>query len=133
MSASRPEPRASRPGDWWSRVPWQRPLRRSARLSSKPNTNAPGNPRRSRRRNPMLSSADYLAALPGVKFPVCGRLTRSVGLLLESTGPDLPVGALVKVRDRSADLICQVVGFQDERLQMLAIEETRQVAPGSLV
>ena len=47
----------------------------------------------------MLSNADYLAALPEVNFPVCGRLTRSVGLLLESTGPDLPVGALVKVRD----------------------------------
>src|SRR5579862_7314041 len=82
---------------------------------------------------PMLSSADYLAALPEVKFPICGRLTRSVGLLLESTGPDLPVGALVKVRDRGQDLVCQVVGFQDQRLQMLAIEETRQLAPGSLV
>ncbi len=81
----------------------------------------------------MLSSAEYIAGLPEVNFPVCGRLTRSVGLLLESTGPDLPVGALVKVRDRGADLVCQVVGFQDERLQMLAIDETRQVAPASLV
>ena len=81
----------------------------------------------------MLTNAEYLAALPELKFPVCGRLTRSVGLLLESTGPDLPVGALVKVRDRDADLVCQVVGFQDNRLQMLAIEETRQLAPASLV
>ena len=81
----------------------------------------------------MLTNADYLAALPELKFPVCGRLTRSVGLLLESTGPDLPVGALVKVRDRGTDLVCQVVGFQDNRLQMLAIEETRQLAPASLV
>jgi len=81
----------------------------------------------------MLSNAEYLAALPEVKFPICGRLTRSVGLLLESTGPDLAVGALVKVRDREADLVCQVVGFKDQRLQMLAIEETRQLAPGSLV
>ena len=81
----------------------------------------------------MLTNADYIAALPEVNFPVCGRLTRSVGLLLESTGPDLPVGALVKVRDRDADLVCQVVGFRDERLQMLAIEETRQLAPASLV
>ena len=81
----------------------------------------------------MLSNAEYIAALPEVNSPVCGRLTRSVGLLLESTGPDLPVGALVKVRDRGADLVCQVVGFQDGRLQMLAIDETRQLAPGSLV
>jgi len=82
----------------------------------------------------VLSNAEYIAALPDeVRFPICGRLTRSVGLLLESTGPDLPVGALVKVRDRGADLVCQVVGFHDERLQMLAIEETRQLAPASLV
>jgi flagellum-specific ATP synthase len=81
----------------------------------------------------LLSNSEYLAALPEVSFPVCGRLTRSVGLLLESTGPDLPVGALVRVRDRGADLVCQVVGFQNERLQMLAIEETRQLAPASLV
>jgi len=81
----------------------------------------------------MLSNAEYIAALPEVNSPVCGRLTRSVGLLLESTGPDLPVGALVKVRDRGADLVCQVVGFQDGRLQMLAIDETRQLAPASLV
>ncbi len=81
----------------------------------------------------MLTNAEYIAALPEVGFPVCGRLTRSVGLLLEATGPDLPVGALVKVRDRGTDLVCQVVGFQDQRLQMLALDETRQLAPASLV
>ena len=53
--------------------------------------------------------------------------------MLESTGPELPVGALVKVRDRGTDLVCQVVGFQDQRLQMLALDETRQLAPASLV
>ena len=63
----------------------------------------------------MLSNAEYIAALPQVSFPVCGRLTRSVGLLLESTGPDLPVGALVRVRDRDTDVVCQVVGFRDQR------------------
>jgi flagellum-specific ATP synthase len=81
----------------------------------------------------MLPTADYLAAIPRISFPVCGRLTRSVGLLLESTGPDLPVGALVKVSDRKSDVVCEVVGFRDERLLMLAIEETRQLAPDSLV
>ena len=81
----------------------------------------------------MLPSSDYLAAIPEIAFPACGRLTRSVGLLLESTGPDLPVGALVKVRDRKSEVVCEVVGFRDERLLMLAIEETRQLAPESLV
>src|SRR5580658_6378851 len=81
----------------------------------------------------MLPSSDYIAAIPTINFAACGRLTRSVGLLLESTGPDLPVGALVKVSDRKSDVVCEVVGFRDERLLMLAIEETRQLAPDSLV
>jgi len=81
----------------------------------------------------MFSKREYIASLPEVSFPVCGRLTRSVGLLLEATGPDLPVGALVRVRDRGNDLVCQVVGFQDERLQMLPIEESRKLRPASLV
>ncbi len=81
----------------------------------------------------MLPTIDYLAAIPTISFPVCGRLTRSVGLLLESTGPDLPVGALVKISDRKSEVVCEVVGFRDERLLMLAIEETRQLAPESRV
>jgi flagellum-specific ATP synthase len=81
----------------------------------------------------MLPTSNYIAAIPQINFPVCGRLTRSVGLLLESTGPDLPVGALVKVSDRKSSVVCEVVGFRDERLLMLAIEETRRLAPESLV
>jgi flagellum-specific ATP synthase len=81
----------------------------------------------------MLPTSDYIAAIPAINFPACGRLTRSVGLLLESTGPDLPVGALVKVSDRKSSVVCEVVGFRDERLLMLAIEETRRLAPESLV
>jgi flagellum-specific ATP synthase len=81
----------------------------------------------------MLPSSDYIAAIPTINFAACGRLTRSVGLLLESTGPDLPVGALVKVSDRKSSVVCEVVGFRDERLLMLAIEETRRLAPESLV
>lgn len=81
----------------------------------------------------MIEAAEYLAAIPELSFPACGRLTRSVGLLLEATGPDLPVGALVTVKDREATVVCEVVGFQDDRLLMLAIDETRQLAPDSLV
>jgi len=81
----------------------------------------------------MIESQEYIAAIPEVRFPACGRLMRSVGLLHESTGPDLPRGALVTVRDGSARVVCEVVGFQDDRLLLLAIDETRQLAPASLV
>jgi FliI/YscN family ATPase len=60
-------------------------------------------------------------------------LTRSVGLLLEATGPDLPVGSMIVIKDRGAEVLGEVVGFQDGRLQLLAIDEARQLAAGSLV
>jgi flagellum-specific ATP synthase len=81
----------------------------------------------------VIESSQYLAALPEIRFQACGTLTRSVGLLLEATGPDLPLGSLVIVKDRSAQTVCEVVGFQDKRLLLLAIDRTRQLAPGSLV
>ena len=81
----------------------------------------------------MIDCTEYVAALPDLSAPACGRLTRSVGLLLEATGPDLPVGAMVTVRDGATRVLCEVVGFNDDRVQLLAIEENRQLAAGSLV
>jgi flagellum-specific ATP synthase len=80
-----------------------------------------------------LNAWEYVRALPQVCFELSGRLVRSVGLLLEATGPDLPVGALVTVTDRTAQAVCEVVGFNDSRLLLLAIDDARQLAPGSRV
>ncbi len=81
----------------------------------------------------MIKADDYIRALPELAAPLCGRLTRSVGLLLEATGPDLPVGAMVTVNDNGSRIICEVVGFQDDRLQLLAIDDARRLAAGALV
>lgn len=81
----------------------------------------------------MMDVSPYIAAIPELKPVPCGTLTRSVGLLLEATGPELPVGALVAVKDRGSAAVCEVVGFRDDRLLLLAIDEPRQVSPGSLV
>lgn len=81
----------------------------------------------------MIDSSEYIAALQEIRFQACGTLTRSVGLLLEATGPDLPLGSLVMVKDRGTRAVCEVVGFQDDRLLLLAIDQTRQLTPGSLV
>ncbi|MBV8361599.1 MAG: hypothetical protein JO189_27240, partial [Deltaproteobacteria bacterium] len=80
-----------------------------------------------------LDAREYVRALPDACFELSGRLVRSVGLLLEATGPDLPVGELVTVKDRSTQVVCEVVGFNDSRLLLLAIDEARHLAPGSLV
>jgi flagellum-specific ATP synthase len=82
-----------------------------------------------------LNSRRYIDALPKLLLEVSGSLKRSVGLVLEASGPDLPVGALVRVQDRSrsTQVVCEVVGFQDGSLLLLAIDEAHQLAPGSLV
>lgn len=81
----------------------------------------------------MMESARYLAALPEPHFLPKGRLIRSVGMLLESTGPALPVGALAVVEDGNGGVICEVVGFRDDRLLLLAIDKFQHLAPRSPV
>jgi flagellum-specific ATP synthase len=80
-----------------------------------------------------LDAREYVKALPELCFELSGRLTRSVGLLLEASGPDLPVGAMVMVKDRTTNVMCEVVGFHNDRLLLLAIDEARRLGPGSLV
>ncbi len=80
-----------------------------------------------------MQIADYVSAIPEVAFPPNGRLTRSVGLLLEATGPHLPVGALAMVKDRGTQVVCEVVGFHNDRLLLLAIDEATQLSPSSHV
>ncbi len=81
----------------------------------------------------MTQAAEYIAALPKVSFPTKGRLTRSVGLLLEATGPDLPVGALATVQEGSTKIICEVVGFHSNRLFLLALSRAVKLSPGATV
>jgi flagellum-specific ATP synthase len=77
----------------------------------------------------LLSAEQQLKNFVPPVFPVCGRLTRSVGLLLEASGPPLPVGSMVSVDGT----IAEVVGFREEALLLLAIEEARRLRPGARV
>ncbi|MGH7905854.1 MAG: FliI/YscN family ATPase [Candidatus Binataceae bacterium] len=77
----------------------------------------------------MLPLREYVADLESPAFPVCGRLVRSVGLLLEASGPPMTVGNLVRVNDVAA----QAVGFRDGELLLLALDEARGLRPGAAV
>src|ERR1700722_7714160 len=122
---SRPVALGWKPAGSWFTAPSTKHSNKSALQSWKPKRNELAIDQSSRlRRMLMLATADYLAAIPDPTFPACGRLTRSVGLLLESTGAELSGGTLVKVSDHKSGVVCEVVGFRDERLLMLAIEET---------
>ncbi len=77
----------------------------------------------------LLSAEKQLMNFTPPVFPVCGRLTRSVGLLLQASGPPLPVGSMVSVDG----VISEVVGFREEGLLLLAIEEARRLRPEARV
>lgn len=63
-----------------------------------------------------------------------GRISRVVGLTLESLGPFCRVGDLVEVeRPRYGPLVAEVVGFKDRHAVLMPLGSAEGVAPGSTV
>ncbi|MDF0532978.1 flagellar protein export ATPase FliI [Shewanella sp. A32] len=63
----------------------------------------------------------------------CGQLVRVVGLTLEATGCRAPVGSLCAIDTSAGALVAEVVGFDDELLYLMPVEELRGVVPGARV
>ncbi|MDR8524467.1 flagellar protein export ATPase FliI [Shewanella fidelis] len=62
-----------------------------------------------------------------------GQLVRVVGLTLEATGCRAAVGSLCAIETMAGDLIAEVIGFDDQLLYLMPIEELRGVLPGAKV
>ncbi|MBM7072223.1 flagellar protein export ATPase FliI [Shewanella sp. 202IG2-18] len=62
-----------------------------------------------------------------------GQLVRVVGLTLEASGCRAPVGSLCSIETIEGELIAEVVGFDDELLYLMPVEELRGVLPGARV
>ena len=64
-----------------------------------------------------------------------GAVSRSIGLLLESAGPPARIGekCLVHADKNRAPIVCEVVGFTDERLLLMPFEEVQDIGAGSRV
>src|SRR5258705_12017583 len=83
-----------------------------------------------------FSLAPYLARLPQVEVtPASGRVERTVGLLIEATGPQVSVGSMCEVMlDGGAQrLPVQIVGFRDGVVLAIPLGETVGVRPGDRV
>ncbi|CAK8743679.1 Flagellum-specific ATP synthase [Sodalis praecaptivus] len=67
----------------------------------------------------------------------CGRLTRATGLVMEASGLQLPLGAACRVArtggDDNAEVKCEVVGFNGNRLFLMPLEEVEGIVPGAEV
>ena len=62
-----------------------------------------------------------------------GQLVRVVGLTLEASGCRAPVGSLCSIETIEGELIAEVVGFDDELLYLMPVDELRGVLPGARV
>ncbi len=63
---------------------------------------------------------------------VNGRVSKVVGLVIESKGPDVRVGDLCDIRFRRGrhNLEAEVVGFRDDRVLLMPLGELRDIGPG---
>jgi flagellum-specific ATP synthase len=82
-----------------------------------------------------LDLGRYTTALPGLD--ICrwtGVVTQMVGLLVESAGPAAAMGDFCEIRTRSGRLIrTQVIGFRDNRVLSMPLEETGGLELGDVV
>lgn len=63
-----------------------------------------------------------------------GRVTQAVGLLIESNGPQVALGEVCHVYGKDQKPIpCQVVGFKENRVLLMALGEMTSIAPGGEV
>jgi flagellum-specific ATP synthase len=65
---------------------------------------------------------------------ISGRVTHVVGLLIESSGPNVHTGEICYVTDRNNSQIpCEVVGFKDNKILLMSLGDHVHIAPGAEV
>lgn len=77
----------------------------------------------------------YKQALEGLDFIVrYGKISQVIGLTIESIGPATSIGELCKVElNNRESLLCEVVGFRDNRVLLMPLNEMQGIAPGNKV
>lgn len=66
-------------------------------------------------------------------FQVSGKLTKVIGLVLESNGPKAPIGEVCVLKDKNGREVCksEIVGFKDEnRILSMVLGELHDILPG---
>lgn len=63
-----------------------------------------------------------------------GRVTKVVGLTIESEGPETHVGALCAIKSRGhRDVLAEVVGFRDKNVLLMPLGDMSGIGPGNTV
>ncbi|RSL33168.1 flagellar protein export ATPase FliI [Salibacterium salarium] len=83
-----------------------------------------------------MKAADLLEEMPYLNpYKQYGKVTRVVGLTIESKGPRTSVGELCYIypQEKSNPVLAEVVGFKDKFVQLMPLKQTIEISPGSLV
>lgn len=75
----------------------------------------------------------YERILPSVELlSFNGKVSKVVGLVIESTGPDVQIGDLCEIRSRRTGevLRAEVVGFRENKVLLMPLGETSSIGPG---
>lgn len=64
-----------------------------------------------------------------------GRVTRVIGLVIESTGPDTSIGEICEILDRNGKRcgMAEVVGFREHQVLLMPLGDIQGIHPGSIV
>ncbi len=64
-----------------------------------------------------------------------GRITKVVGLVLESEGPKAPIGQVCSLRNKAGREISksEIVGFKDNRILSMILGELDEISPGTQI
>jgi flagellum-specific ATP synthase len=66
---------------------------------------------------------------------LCGKIVQAVGIILESSGPDISVGELCRILDGKEEMAmeAEVVGFRGSRVLLMPLGNVDGVGPGDMV
>src|SRR6056297_906918 len=62
-----------------------------------------------------------------------GYITRVVGLIIESVGPEVSIGELCYIKSSEGDIEAEVVGFNDNKVLLMPIGVMKGITPGAKV
>ncbi len=83
-----------------------------------------------------LNLAKYRACLDGLMpIQAQGSVAQVVGMVVESSGPACRLGAVCEILTRQGGrrLAAEALGFRDNRVLLMPLEEIRGIAPGCRV
>ena len=83
---------------------------------------------------PSINLLKYQKALEDSNFIECsGKVSKVVGLTIESIGPEVNIGELCKIKGQRKTIMAEVVGFKDNKVLLMPLGDMSGIGQGSTV